>query len=136
MDRQARGRWAEDAVANELTRRGYEILDRNVYLQRGELDLVAVHRGVLWFVECRSRGRRDRGAPHQSIDRRKKSALFAAAREYVHLGRYRGDYGFLAASVLPSASGGSPCIELTRLPIQPEGDDPPSFSHDPTGSRS
>jgi putative endonuclease len=119
MDRRSRGRWAENAVAAWLEDRGYRILDRNVYLQRGELDVVAWRDEVLWFVECRSRGRADRGAPHHSIDARKKRTLYAAAREYLWQRRFEGDYGFLVASVLPDPRTGSASIEVGVLPISP-----------------
>jgi Holliday junction resolvase-like predicted endonuclease len=119
VDRRERGRWAEQAVAEALAQRGFEILGRNVRMQRGELDLVARRHGILWFVETKSRGRRDRGAPFRAIDARKKRSLFAAAREYVLLRRFRGDYGFLAASVLPGPGDGRPCVQLLRLPITP-----------------
>ena len=121
MDGQARGRWGEEAVARELERRGYEVIARNVRLQRGELDLIARRGDQLWFVETKSRGRHDRGAPHLAVDRRKKGALFAAAREYVVRNGYAGDYGFLVASVLPDPRDGSPQITLAILPIGPPG---------------
>lgn len=119
MDRRTRGRWAEEAVAESLRRTGYRLLGRNVRMQRGELDLLAERDGRLWFVEVKSRGRRDRGAPHRAIDRRKRRALFAAAREYVVRQGYRGLYGFLAASVLPDPETGRPCVSLDLLPMNP-----------------
>ncbi len=119
MDRQTRGRWAEEAAARELQRRGFEILERNVFLQRGELDIVARRDHRLWFVETKCRSRIDRGAPHRAIDRRKRAALFAAAREYLVRKDFRGEYGFLAASVIPAPRDGRPCVELCFLPISP-----------------
>ena len=121
MDSRKRGRWAEDATADELVRRGFRVVGRNVRLQRGEIDLVAVRGGVLWFVETKSRGRMDRGAPHLAITPRKKRAMFACAREYVTRSGHRGDYGFLAASVLP-AEGNVPQVQILRLTVGPPGD--------------
>lgn len=122
MDRGERGRWAEQAAARELEGRGFTILGRNVRLQRGELDLVVGDGERLWFVEIKSRGRRDRGPPHRAIDARKRRALFAAAREYLARSRFAGDWGFLVASVLPHPVHGHPVVCWDRLPVAPPTD--------------
>jgi len=116
-----RGRWAEQAVWRFLEVRGYTILQRNVRLQKGELDVVATKDDRLWFIETKSRGRRDRGAPHLAVNRRKRRALYAAAIEFVKRLRYRGDYGFLIASVLPDPQTGDPQISLQRCTLFPPG---------------
>ena len=118
MDRQALGQWAEQAAAAALEARGYQIIARNVRMQRGEIDIIARRDGRLWFVESKCRSRTDRGAPHLAVDRRKRRALFAAAREYVYRQRFRGDYGFLIASVLPSTDG-RPVVTLHRTTLGP-----------------
>jgi len=119
VDKRERGRWAEDAAAVYLAGRGHRIVGRNVRLQRGELDLITSRDGHLWFVECKSRGRRDRGPPHRAVDARKRRALFAAAREYALRERWAGDYGFLVVSVVPSAEDGRPCVSCGFLSIIP-----------------
>ena len=119
MDRQAKGRWAEKVAAVDLEKRGYRVLRRNVRLQRGEIDLIAWDGRRLWFVEIKSRSRPDRGSPFLAINRRKRRAMFAAAREYVVVHQYAGDYGFLAGAVSPSRSHNHPCVRWTILPISP-----------------
>lgn len=119
MKSKERGDWAEQAAAADLERRGFRILGRNLHMHRGELDLVAQRGSRLWFVECKCRGRSDRGAPHRAIDRAKRSALFAAAREFVVRQGYHGDYGFLVASIVPDAQDGRPLIAWSKLPIGP-----------------
>jgi len=119
MDRRQTGRDAEEAVAALLARRGCVVVARNVRLQRGELDLVAWRGGRLWFVEVKCRRRDDVGPPHRAVDARKRAALFAAAREYVHRARHRGDWGFLIASVIARDGGRRPEITLLRRSIGP-----------------
>jgi hypothetical protein len=53
------------------------------------------------------------------VDARKRRALFAAAREYVVRERYRGDFGFLVASVLPRETSDRACVVISVLPISP-----------------
>lgn len=119
MDRREIGDAAERAVAGWLVERGFEVLERNVRLQRGELDLVARRRGILWFVESKCRTRDDVGPPHRAIDRRKLAALYSAAMEYRHRRGWRGDFGFLAASVVWAPGQRRPIIEVARLPMTP-----------------
>jgi putative endonuclease len=76
------GASAERLVALRLAGAGWSILDRNVRVGRGELDLVAVDPGppqMLVVVEVRCRGRRDFGLAEESLDRRKRAALRRAA---------------------------------------------------------
>lgn len=53
--RKERGRFAEECVALELIRGGFELIGRNVFFRTGELDLIAIHPGLrrLRFVEVR-----------------------------------------------------------------------------------
>ncbi len=119
MDPRALGRAAETAVAHELARRGYSVIGKNVRLQRGELDLIAQRDGRLWFVEVKCRARADVGPPHRAVDRRKRRALFAAAREHLHRSRERRCFGFLVASVVWAGAGQPPIITLARLTVTP-----------------
>ena len=114
-----RGRWGEDAVESHLQECGHRVEARNLRLQRGELDLVTSRDDRIWFVEVKSRGRRDRGAPRRRVDRAKRRALYAAAREYLRKARWAGDYGFLVASVVPRAEDGAPRVRCDFLPMCP-----------------
>ena len=89
----ARGRYGEALAARYLERRGYRVLARNVRLRGGELDLVALERGTLCFVEVRLRGSARFGTPEESVDARKRRRLVRAAREFLttrRLPRHRG----------------------------------------------
>jgi putative endonuclease len=123
LDRRELGRRGEDAVARRLAARGFNVVARNVRMRRGELDLVAERAGVWWFVECKCRSRGDVGTPLRAVDSRKRAALFAAAREYVARRRFRGDWGFLAASILWEAAERPPVVAIERLAIGPSAYD-------------
>jgi putative endonuclease len=119
LDRRELGRRGEEATARRLVAGGFAIVARNVRLRRGELDLVVERDGVWWFVECKCRSRRDVGTPLRAVDRRKRAALFAAAREFVARRAFRGDWGFLAASVVWEDEAGPPIVQVERLAIGP-----------------
>ena len=52
--RQKIGRAAEDLVAARLASAGWTVLDRNARSRYGELDIVAIDRGALVFVEVKA----------------------------------------------------------------------------------
>ena len=54
--RQEVGRVGEDAAVAALQARGYRILDRNVRLRHGELEVIAEDAGDVVFVEVKARG--------------------------------------------------------------------------------
>src|SRR5574341_511215 len=75
MDRRARGRAGEDAVAAALAARGHVILCRNVRTRYGEIDLVTADREVLVFVEVKTRTGDDYGRPLEAVEARKQRRL-------------------------------------------------------------
>lgn len=54
-NRLALGRFGEETAEAFLKKKGYRILERNVRTRFGEIDLVAVERGVICFIEVRTR---------------------------------------------------------------------------------
>jgi len=73
-----------EAVAERfLRRRGYVIVDRNFRCPLGEIDLVALDRGTVVFVEVKTRRSRHFGSPADSIGRHKRLRLRRAAETYL-----------------------------------------------------
>ena len=81
------GRRGESAAARYLRRRGYRVLDRNVVLPSGEIDLVCESddERVLILVEVKSRSadtaHRDAPPPEAAVDEEKKDKLATLALE-------------------------------------------------------
>jgi putative endonuclease len=84
--RQRLGRAAEDLVAARLVRFGWRIVERNVRLPSGEIDLIALDRGTLVFVEVKG-GRPGATVgperPAHAVGRRKQLKLRRLAREWI-----------------------------------------------------
>lgn len=78
-----RGQAGEGLAADELARRGYAILERNVVLGGGEIDLVAEEGGELVFVEVKTRSGPSHGEPTEAITVRKVRSLARAVRAYL-----------------------------------------------------
>lgn len=77
------GQRGEDAAAQYLRRKGFKILERNAVYGRNELDIIARDRGVLVFVEVRSRTADDGIPPQDSIGPEKQRRVRRAAEAYL-----------------------------------------------------
>jgi putative endonuclease len=53
----------EEIAARFLEKRGYRVLERNYRSPVGELDIIALHRGTVVFVEVKARTSGSYGAP-------------------------------------------------------------------------
>jgi putative endonuclease len=81
--RRGRGNVAEAAAARYLERKGYRILERNFFWRGCEIDIVALDRDVLVFVEVRSLRHGLGFNPIATIGPRKRAQLIKAARVYL-----------------------------------------------------
>jgi putative endonuclease len=69
------GTRSERAAARYLRRLGYRVVARNYSCPHGELDLVAIDRGCVVFVEVRSTEGADAAVPAASVDDAKQRKL-------------------------------------------------------------
>ncbi|HET7826492.1 MAG TPA: YraN family protein [Anaeromyxobacter sp.] len=119
-DRRARGREAEDLAAAFLRDRGFEILDRNHAIPRGEVDLVCREGEVLCFVEVRSRGSEAQGGPEETVGRRKARRVVAAATDWA-LRHAAMEHTIRFDVVAVTFADGAPRIEHFRAAFDADG---------------
>ena len=80
---QAFGQLAESLAEHMLRKKGYRIVERNLRLAGGELDLIAEKHGTLVFIEVKARrGNQFGGAPY-AISTRKKQQIIKLALWYL-----------------------------------------------------
>lgn len=77
------GRSGEDRAEKHLARLGYRVLERNYSTKQGELDLIALDRDTLVFVEVKTRSSGAFGAPEHAVDLRKQGRMVKAALGYL-----------------------------------------------------
>lgn len=77
------GQASEMRAEQFLIAKGYRILDRNVRLSIGELDLVADDQGVIVFVEVKGRSTDAFGGARLAVDHRKRAKLSKLAAQYL-----------------------------------------------------
>jgi len=73
-----------EAIAEQFCLlRGYRVLARNVREGRGELDLVALDRETIVFVEVKFRAERDPGGPLAAVTGKKRDDVARAATRWL-----------------------------------------------------
>lgn len=77
------GRESESLACRYLEQHGLQLLERNWRSRFGEIDLVLREGATIVFVEVRLRTSATYGGAAESIDRRKRARLLAAARLYL-----------------------------------------------------
>tara|TARA_R110001592_G_scaffold14545_2_gene64822 strand:- start:530 stop:928 length:399 start_codon:yes stop_codon:yes gene_type:complete len=77
------GQQGEDTAARYLKRSGYRILERNRFLGRYEIDIIAQEGDTIVFVEVRTRASRDEVPPEDTIGPTKQHRIRQAAQRYV-----------------------------------------------------
>ncbi len=63
--------------------RGYRIVDRNVRLHAGEIDLVARRGSTLVVAEVKTRQSVSAGEGHEAVDRKKRMRMITLADQYL-----------------------------------------------------
>lgn len=111
------GNTGEDLALNYLETHQYLIVERNVNLTRGELDIVAREGGDLVFVEVKTRAGNAFGSAAESLTSAKAKSLARAVREYIHNNRLDNESIRLDLVAITLPPGGEPEIDLIRNAI-------------------
>lgn len=97
------GKKGEDAATKFLDRLGYEIRERNIRLNRDEIDILAFDpsENILVFVEVKSLMKSyDEFTPEMSFHHRKRARLKRAASQWLEKKKYEEDCRFDLVTVI------------------------------------
>lgn len=90
VERQARGaenhllgKWGEALVAEDLRKKGWQVLAAGYRCRLGEIDLIARKGRFIVFLEVKLCKSEDYGRAAEAVDRRKQSRLRATAQLYL-----------------------------------------------------
>lgn len=81
--KQLLGREGERIAAEFLRGKGYKVVERNYRCAAGELDLIALDRRVVVFVEVKTRSGHAYGTPLEAVAFRKQRKMVQAAQYYL-----------------------------------------------------
>ena len=73
----------ETRAKMELERLGYKILESNFRCKIGEIDIIALHKGYLVFIEVKYRKNAKAGYAAEAVTRKKKQIISRVADYYI-----------------------------------------------------
>lgn len=75
MNNKIRGNQGENIASHYLEKKGYKIVARNYWLKFGEIDIIAIDKEYLVFVEVKTRINDKYGMPIESIIKTKQKTI-------------------------------------------------------------
>ena len=112
-----------EALAGKLLKkRGYKILKRNYVSKYGEIDIVAYDKGIISFVEVKTRQSENYGPPELAVTRAKRNRIIRTALNYLVINQIEDiDYRFDVVSILFKENDNKPDIELLNNAFTADG---------------
>lgn len=77
------GKSAEAAAAGFLKQKGYKVIKKNYKTKLGEIDIIALDKDTLCFVEVKARNSLRFGAPEEAVSAFKQGQICKAALSYL-----------------------------------------------------
>ncbi len=77
------GQAAEEHVVHCVAAMGWEVLERNYHSRFGEIDIIALDRGEVVFIEVKARRGTAFGTPVESVTEAKLEKITMTAHEYL-----------------------------------------------------
>ncbi len=77
------GKKGEEIAVKYLQKKGYRIVERGYRRFRGELDIIALDRAILVFVEVKTRAGTEFGLPEEAVIPAKQNQIRRIAQGYV-----------------------------------------------------
>lgn len=93
------GRLAEKAVATYMCTKGFQVVSQNWRTKWCEIDIVAIHKNVVYICEVKYRESTRQGGGIEYITPKKLHQLGRAAESWVLLNNWPGEYQLCAIEV-------------------------------------
>ena len=88
------GKEAEDFAANYLLKEGYQILARNYFSGKAEIDIIAQFNHEIIIVEVKSRSTNIFAEPELAVNTKKKKLLILAADDFIQKNNFISEVRF------------------------------------------
>ena len=82
------GKKGEKIAENYLIKKKYKILSRNFFVRGGEIDIIALDKKELVFVEVKTRTGNKFGFPEESIGQKKINCIIRAGFKFIEQENY------------------------------------------------
>jgi putative endonuclease len=77
------GRSGEDYAFDYLEKKGFNIIEKNWFHNKDEIDMIAIHNNCLVIVEVKTRSTLYFGEPQVFVNKKKQAFLIRAANAYI-----------------------------------------------------
>ena len=84
MNTKIKGLYGEDLAVKHLVRQKYKIIARNYSCPTGEIDIVALDKKTLVFVEVKARANQSFGLPGEAVNKPKQWHIAKTAQYFIH----------------------------------------------------
>ena len=78
------GKFGEDEAEKYLRKKGYKILERNFNCRRGEIDIIALDKDEIVFIEIKARASLKYGYPSEAVTKYKLKHIYKTAEYYLY----------------------------------------------------
>lgn len=78
-----KGKAGEKYTEKYLKKNGFRILENNMRNNFGEIDIIAMNKEYIIFVEVKSRSSEDFSPPSKAVDLKKQKRILSAAHDYL-----------------------------------------------------
>lgn|SRR5690606_27049069 len=82
----SKGKKYEDIAANVLKRKGYRIISRNFSCKLGEIDIIALKKGILHFIEVKG-GKETFGDPAYRVNYKKLEKIMKVGDFFISINK-------------------------------------------------
>jgi len=104
---------AEQAVADLLTQRGFELIEKNWKTKVCEIDLVMQKTKTVYFIEVKYRSSEAQGSGFEYVAYQKLKRMNFAAEVWRQTYSWDGDYRLMAAAV-----SGTDCQDIQLIELE------------------
>ena len=79
------GKLGEDIAVHYLKQNGYVILDRNFECRQGEIDIIALDKKEIAFIEVKTRTSNKYGTPSEAVNKIKQKHMLQTIKYYLYI---------------------------------------------------
>ena len=78
------GKLGESIARQYLEKNDYLIIKNNYYCRQGEIDIVAIDKDIVVFIEVKTRTNNHYGRPSESVNKTKQLHMYKAAKYFLY----------------------------------------------------
>lgn len=78
------GKQGEELAVKYLEQNGYKVIERNFECKQGEIDIIALYKKEIIFIEVKTRTNTKYGTPAEAVDKTKQKHLTKAVKYYLY----------------------------------------------------